>query len=84
MMHMKSRVKGRRSFLLELGGVSLSAAHSIVSVAAVWFHPVQRAVFVNAELDHGFSSAKSLNAEPNTVERIQGIQFRFIGSSNQN
>ena len=54
------------------------------SVATVRFHPVQRAVFVNAELDHGFGSAKSLNAELNAVERVQNVQFRFIGSLNQN
>ena len=39
---------------------------------------------MNAELDHGFGSAKLSNAELNAVEHIQGVQFRFIGSLNQN
>ena len=53
------------------------------SVAVVQFHPVQRGVFTNAELHHGFCSAKLLNAELNPVEHIQGVQFRFIGSNQQ-
>ena len=54
------------------------------SVATVQFCLVQRGVFVNPEPDHGFSPAKLSNAELNAVESVQGIQFRFIGSSNQN